>query len=226
MPFIFIIVLIISFLLGSLPTAVLVGKILGVDVRRQGSCNPGATNLTRLSGKRGWGALVLSVDALKGFLPARFGAEVVAALGPLPQGLDEWSVRVILGSTAILGHVLSIFLAFHGGKGVATSLGVALAFYPLVSLICFVLWGILAELTRRISISSLLAGLTFPVILAFKSDVHTEVLYFACILPFFLAFMHRNNLINLLRCTEPSIAREKLVRHLFSAKNNKNQDER
>lgn len=141
-----------SYFLGSIPTAVIVGKILGVDVRHNGSCNPGATNLARLSGRRGWGALVLSIDALKGFLPTRFGFDVMALFGIMPLGMDESLVRVILGSAAILGHVTSIWLAFHGGKGVATSLGVVLAISPWIGLACFVLWAILAELTRRISV--------------------------------------------------------------------------
>lgn len=204
-----------SYLLGSIPTAVIVGKILGVDVRRDGSCNPGATNVARLSGKRAWGALVLITDATKGFLPARFGGEVLNWLGPLPAELDVWLIRVILGSAAILGHTTSIFLAFRGGKGVATSLGVVVALSPLIGLACFLVWAIMAEITRRISVSSLVAGLTFPVLLSLKSEVHVEALYFAWLLPVFLLFTHRHNLVRLIRGDEPCIAEEKLVRNLF-----------
>ena len=218
--------IILSYLLGSVPTAVIVGRILGVDVRRQGSCSPGATNLARLSGKRGWGALVLSIDGLKGFLPARFGFTVFSLFGPLAEGTDEWLLRVVLGSAAILGHVTSIFLAFHGGKGVATSLGVVLALSPWIGLACFVIWAILAELTRRISVSSLLAGLAFPILLMFQPKAQPEVHYFAWLLPIFLLFTHRRNLLRLARGNEPSIPREKLVRHLFAPKSHSDELDR
>jgi acyl phosphate:glycerol-3-phosphate acyltransferase len=215
MTFLFILLIIISYLLGSIPTAVIVGRILGVDVRRNGSCNPGATNVTRLTGKRGWGALVLSIDALKGFLPTAFGPELLAIFGAMPGGMDVWLVRVILGSTAIVGHGLSIFLAFHGGKGVATSLGVSLALAPWVGVACFVIWAIMAELTRRISVSSLVAGLALPILLSLKTEVHREAIYFSWILPLFLTFTHRQNLIRLFKGDEPAIAREKLVGYLL-----------
>jgi glycerol-3-phosphate acyltransferase PlsY len=221
----FSIAVLLSFLLGSTPTAVIVGKILGVDVCNGGSGNPGATNLARLSGRRSWGAFVLTIDALKGFLPALLGYKFVMLFGGgAPFGWTEWTVRVLLGAAAILGHVLSIYLKFRGGKGVATSLGVALALCPLVGLSCFALWAFLAELTRRISISSLVAGLAFPVLLSLLSlrdNTHPTVLAFGWFLPLFLLFTHRHNLVRLIQGTEPAIPSEKLVRHLFSSRNGK-----
>ena len=210
--------ILIAYFLGSIPTAAIVGRILGVDVRRDGSCNPGAGNLTRLSGKRGWGAFVLLMDASKGFIPARFGAIVTAQYGGSSLGFDEMTIRVILGSAAILGHVFSVFLAFQGGKGVATSLGVVLALAPIIGLICFIIWAILAELTRRISISSLAAGLVFPLILLFRADTSAFVRWFSWILPIFLLLTHRRNLIRLIHGEEPAIPQERLVRHLLVSK--------
>lgn len=210
--------LVLSYLLGSIPTAVIVGKILGVDVRDHGSGNPGATNLARLSGRRSWGALVLAIDALKGFLPAFFGYELITILGPALFGWTEWTVRPLLGAIAILGLIFSIFLKGRGGKGVATSLGVALALSPLIGLACFVIWAVMAELTRRISISSLLAGIAFPALINLQGDVHPAVIYFAWILPMFLTFTHRENLVRFFQGTEPAIAEEKLVTHLFTSR--------
>jgi glycerol-3-phosphate acyltransferase PlsY len=213
----FFIAVVLSYLLGCTPTAVIVGRILGVDVRNGGSCNPGATNLARLSGRRSWGAFVLTIDALKGFLPAYFGFKLLLVVGPPPFGWTQWTTNVLLGTAAILGHIFSVYLKFRGGKGVATSLGVALALTPLVGLACFGIWAILAELTRRISVSSLIAGLAFPLLLSFARPVHPAELVFAWILPMFLLITHRKNLIRLLRGEEPAIPREKLVRHLFSS---------
>ncbi len=158
------------------------------------------------------------MDASKGFIPARFGADLIALFGGSSAGFDEMTIRVILGSAAILGHVFSVFLAFHGGKGVATSLGVVLALAPIIGLICFCIWAILAELTRRISISSLAAGLAFPLILLFRTDTPAGVHWFSWILPFFLLLTHRRNLIRLMRGEEPVIPQERLVRHLLVSK--------
>jgi glycerol-3-phosphate acyltransferase PlsY len=210
--------ILIAYFLGSIPTAAIVGRILGVDVRREGSCNPGASNLARLSGKRSWGAFVLLMDASKGFIPARFGAALIALFDGSSAGFDDVTIRVILGSAAILGHVLSVFLAFRGGKGVATSLGVVLALAPIIGLICFFIWAVLAELTRRISISSLGAGLIFPLILLFRSDTPACVRWFSWLLPIFLLLTHRRNLIRLARGEEPAISEERLVRNLLVSK--------
>jgi len=212
------IAILLSYLLGSIPTAVIVGKILGVDVRRDGSGNPGAANLTRLSGKRSWGAFVLLIDAAKGFLPARFGGALVVWMTGSSEGLDPRTVNIILGACAVLGHCTSVFLKFHGGKGVATSLGVALAIAPLIGLACFIIWAILAELTRRISVSSLLAGLSFPLLMQLHPGMHPAAKYFAWFLPIFLLFTHRLNLLRLLQGTEPSIPRERLVRYFFASR--------
>jgi acyl phosphate:glycerol-3-phosphate acyltransferase len=214
----FISALVLSYILGSTPTAVIVGKILGVDVRNGGSRNPGATNLARLSGKRTWGAFVLTIDALKGFIPAYFGYKFILLFGPAPFGWTEWTVRPLLGTAAILGHIFSLYLRLRGGKGVATSLGVALALSPPVGLACFVIWAVMAELTRRISISSLVAGIVFPALLSLYQSTHPAVIWFGWILPMFLLFTHRDNLLRLFRGEEPAIPRERLVRHLFSSK--------
>jgi acyl phosphate:glycerol-3-phosphate acyltransferase len=213
----FFIAVVLSYVLGSTPTAVIVGKILGVDVRHHGSRNPGATNLARLSGKRSWGAFALTIDALKGFIPAYFGYKFILLLGPTPFGWTEWTVRPLLGAAAILGHVFSIYLGLRGGKGVATSLGVALALSPVVGLACFFIWAVLAELTRRISISSLVAGIVFPALLNFYHATHPAVIWFGWILPLFLLFTHRENLLRLFRGEEPAIPQERLVRNLFSS---------
>jgi len=212
------IAILLSYLLGSIPTAVIVGKILGVDVRRDGSGNPGAANLTRLSGRRSWGAFVLLIDAAKGFLPACFGGALVVWMTGSSEGLDPRTINIVLGACAVLGHCTSVFLKFHGGKGVATSLGVALATSPLIGLACFVIWAILAELTRRISVSSLLAGLSFPLLMQFHPGMHPAAKYFAWFLPIFLLFTHRLNLLRLLQGTEPSIPRERLVRYFFASR--------
>jgi acyl phosphate:glycerol-3-phosphate acyltransferase len=143
-------VLALGYLAGSVPFGVLVTRALaGKDVRASGSGNIGATNVARVAGKK-LGALVLALDALKGALP------VLLALRLAP---DQPWLHAAVGLAAFLGHVFPVWLGFHGGKGVATALGVTAVLLPWAALGGAVVWAALVATTRISSVGSLAAGL-------------------------------------------------------------------
>ena len=148
------IVIIVSYLVGSVPSGVIIGGIAGVDVRKTGSGNIGATNVARVLGK-GIGAVTLLADAAKGFLPVlvalRLGFDYVGAAG--------------VAIAAFLGHLYPIYLRFRGGKGVATALGALLVLAPLATLILVVVFGCVVLISRIVSLGSITAAFAAPVIL-------------------------------------------------------------
>ncbi len=145
--------ILLAYLCGSFPTGVLLAKARGVDLRKVGSGNIGATNVGRALGRR-WGVVVLIIDAAKGFLPVW-----VAKL----LGQSSW-VLAAVGLAALLGHSFSVFLRFSGGKSVATSLGAALAMSPLAALGCFAIYVLLVAVLRISSVGSMVGVLAFPLL--------------------------------------------------------------
>ena len=141
--------LILSYVLGSVPTGLWLGQRLrGIDIREHGSKNIGATNTMRVLGKK-LGALALTGDALKGLVPVL-----------LFSRLSAWPYAALAcGVCAILGHLASVFLKFHGGKGVATSLGVFLALCPVPTLIAAATFAAVVFATRMVSAGSILAAI-------------------------------------------------------------------
>ncbi len=148
-----------AYLLGSFPSAYVAGLLVkGIDIREHGSGNIGASNVFRVVGKK-WGILVLVIDILKGFIAvaviASFCHAHQAIFAKLPYGL-------IVGIAAIAGHNWTVFLKFRGGKGVATSLGVALALLPKAALSALCVWILVLIPFGYISVSSLVAAASFP----------------------------------------------------------------
>ena len=153
-----------AYFLGSFPTGLLVGKARGIDIRKVGSGNIGATNITRALGKK-VGAVVLLVDALKGWL-ACWGAPCIAAQvagvsTELPTAtLEQLQLTGAVG--AILGHNYTCWLKFKGGKGIATTAGTLLALMPVGGLICIGTWIVFLALSRYVSIASIAAAVAVP----------------------------------------------------------------
>ena len=143
------ILLVTAYLLGSVPTGLLLGKAYGIDVRKEGSGNIGATNLYRTLGRR-VGVLTLVGDCLKGLIP------VVVVQSFMPE-YAAW-----VGLAAFCGHVFSVFLRFKGGKGVATALGVFLALAPLAVAIALLVFILLMLIWRYVSLGSIAAAATMP----------------------------------------------------------------
>jgi glycerol-3-phosphate acyltransferase PlsY len=153
-------VLIPAYLLGSMPWGLWIGLLRGVDVRKQGSGNLGATNVYRLLGP-GLGILVLVLDAAKGALAVFWGGLAPGAAAAFPGG-PAWAA-LAAGITAIAGHMLSVFARFRGGRGVATTIGVFLALAPKAMGIGLGAFVIAFALTRRVSVGSLALAVVFPI---------------------------------------------------------------
>ena len=185
-----------SYLLGSVSTGVVVARLLGLqDPRETGSKNPGATNLLRYGGKLA-AALTLTGDILKG---------VVAILGARTF-TDDTAILALAGLAAFIGHLWPVFFGFHGGKGVATALGVWLALSPWVGLMLIVTWLAVAVLFRYSSLSALTAALAAP-LYVYLLMPEPAYLIMMVAMSALLVFRHRVNIRRLLVGTEMKIGR-------------------
>lgn len=188
--------IIIAYFLGSLPSGVWIGKITkNIDIRNYGSKNSGATNAYRILGAK-YGLMVLFADALKGFL-----AVALAAAG----GLSPNAVSIV-ALVVILGHSLSFFLAFKGGKGVATSLGVFLFLEPKVTFLLILIFIAVVFVSRYISLGSIIAAGLLP-ILTFWVEIGKEktnwlLIFITLLLGTFVVYRHKSNIIRLLEGKE------------------------
>ncbi len=197
-----------AYLLGSIPSAVWIGKrFYGVDVREHGSKNAGATNTLRVLGKRA--ALpVFILDLLKGF--------VAVSLVGLIRFSDHYAqiddneliiIKIAIVFIAVLGHVFPIFAKFKGGKGVATLVGAVAGIYPPVVLMCFGVWLIVFVLTHYVSLSSMIGGACFPIFASMltRTKGSTTFIVFAAIIAVLLIVTHRKNIKRLIDGTESKI---------------------
>ena len=184
-------ILILSYLLGSIPNGLIFGKLIWhKDLRQFGSKNIGATNAWRVLGRQA-GILIFLLDFLKGALSVKL-AEIFIG--------DAWAM-ICAGILAILGHTFSIFLKFHGGKGVATGLGVIAMMMPKVTAIVFLIWLAIFVASRYVSVASIIAAASTP-ILAFIFDEPTEFVLFGLAAALFIIFRHRENILRLKAGTE------------------------
>ena len=193
--------LLLSFVIGSIPFGVLLGKMRGVDVRSVGSGNIGATNVWRALGPT-FGVLSFALDMLKGLAGP--------LLGRLLLHDDEVGIAAC-GIVAVLGHIFSPFLGFKGGKGISTSLGALFGLVPLVGLLSLALWGVVLGLTRMISAASIAACIGLP-ILALLLHVPTPFFVVALLMGVFAFVKHIPNLKRIAAKTEPKIGRKSDVK--------------
>lgn len=181
-----------AYLLGSIPFGYLICRLFfGIDVRTQGSGNIGATNVMRVAGKIP-ALFVLLLDAGKGYLPVFLA---------LHFGLG-WAVACAVA--AILGHSRSIFLGFKGGKSVATGAGTILAFNPIAGLGAFMIWLIILAITRYVSLASIVAALSLP-LLMWLLHSHWLVVFYGGVAGLYVVIRHRANITRLKNGTEPKI---------------------
>lgn len=196
--------IIVSYLLGSVPTAYIFGRLMkGVDIRTHGSGNVGATNAMRLLG-RGPGTTVLILDIAKGFLAVVFVADAVLKKALIS---DAETYRLAVGLACILGHSYTLFLRFKGGKGVATSLGVLVGLavgspsLRLILAIVLLVWIVVFLAVRIVSLASICACVAFPVaVLLLQHSGTLAVTSF--ILGAFVIYRHKSNIRRLLRREE------------------------
>jgi glycerol-3-phosphate acyltransferase PlsY len=196
---------IIAYLAGSIPSAYIAGRLRGVDLRKYGSGNLGATNVVRVLGPR-IGAAVFIADLLKGFLPVYFLPMYTETLRP-----ESWAL--VYGAATILGHVKPIFLLGKGGgKGVATASGVflALAFVPM--LIAEVVWITTFYLTRYVSLASLAGAAVLPIaILALSREPQSPVFIASVMIAVFVFWTHRANIGRLRRGQEHKFVKKEVA---------------
>jgi len=186
------VVLVFAYLIGSVPTGYLLGSRAGIDIRKAGSGNIGATNVARVLGKRE-GILTLLADAGKGYVAVWIAAHLQPAE----------SLTALAGIAAFLGHLYPIFLKFRGGKGVSTAVGALLALAPLAVPILIAVFGATIAISRKTSLASMVAAAAAPVTLWLLSYPHAVVgsgAFFALM----IIFRHRANIQRLLTGTEPS----------------------
>ncbi|MGH8091918.1 MAG: glycerol-3-phosphate 1-O-acyltransferase PlsY [Chthoniobacterales bacterium] len=183
-----------GYFLGSCPNGLLVSRARGIDIRRHGSGNIGATNVLRVLGKK-WGYIVFALDALKGLLAVRLAFWIASLLQGTPR---HELVGIAAGVACILGHTFPVWLRFRGGKGVATSAGVLLGLMPIAVVSVFLVWLLLFKTTRYVSIASIGAALSLPLFVMLY--LHFNMLTGASLLPFsvliagVVVWRHRSNI--------------------------------
>lgn len=193
---------VLSYLLGSIPTAIWYGNTYhGIDIRLHGSGNAGATNTFRVLGKKA-GSIVLFVDALKGFLATSL-ASILFYLHEV-----DWqtcvTLKIFFGFIAILGHLLPIFCNFKGGKGVATTLGMVLALHPEAALASILIFLVVFGISHYVSLGSMVASVLFPILLSLGVFGPTEpaIIYFGIFIAVLVVFTHRMNIVRIFQGSE------------------------
>jgi glycerol-3-phosphate acyltransferase PlsY len=194
-------ILLVSYLLGSIPSGFLVARARGVDLRAVGSGNIGATNAMRVLGKP-LGIFVLLADAAKGALACAFVPALAARVTAMPLPGD-WPV-IAAGVAAILGHNFTCWLRFKGGKGIATSAGVLLVLMPTALGICLAIWLVVVALGRIVSLASVLAAAALPFVVWLLGR-STPLVIVAAGLGLLAIYRHRANIQRLLKGTEPRL---------------------
>ena len=177
---------IIGYFLGAISFAVIIARSKGVDIFKEGSGNPGATNVKRILGKK-WGYTVFALDALKGFTAARL---------PL-MFYDDDRLAVIGLIAAILGHSFSVFLKFRGGKGVATTIGGLLALMCPALLIGLVVWLIIFYTKKVVALASIFFAVSLPISAYFIYGTEGPRFYLGVVLALFIVVRHRSNIIRM-----------------------------
>lgn len=205
----FTIVVIASYLLGSIPFGYIAGRLLGMDIRKVGSGNIGATNVVRVLGKR-YGYPVFALDFLKGFAAVTLStavARVADRPGPSPEVFG-----ISAGIFAVIGHSFPVWLKFRGGKGVAVSAGALFGLMPLAALIGAAIWAAVFLTTRYVSAASIAAAVALPLVIwiaARENESDGKALFYASLcLAAFVIWRHRSNVFRLIHGSEARFTRK------------------
>ncbi|AQT68946.1 G3P acyltransferase [Anaerohalosphaera lusitana] len=204
-----------SYLIGSIPFGVLIAKAHGKDLRKIGSGNIGATNVSRALGKN-WAYICFALDVLKGLAPTLAFSFVIER----PPSLVQLWVWLAVGAAAVIGHIFPIYLRFKGGKGVSTSLGMILGLYPyytMTGLLVFVIWTAAVLAWNYVSLASIIAACCFPLILLVAMLAHSQwditqlwpLIVAAVVMSALVILRHRTNIKRLFAGTENKIMQKK-----------------
>jgi acyl phosphate:glycerol-3-phosphate acyltransferase len=196
------VLIVLAYLLGSIPTAVLVSKkFYGIDIREHGSGNAGATNTFRILGSKA-GSFVMFADMMKGFMAVK-----LACFSVFPWTSEQFTnLQIFLGIAAVLGHIFPIWAEFRGGKGIATLFGMILSIQPLVAVSLVGVFMLMLFLTRYVSLSSISASIAFPLLIFFIFNA-PELSYklFAISTAFLVVLTHHKNISRLLHGNESKV---------------------
>jgi len=196
----YIFLIILSYLTGAFPSAVLIGKIFfKTDVREFGSGNAGATNTFRVLGRKA-GIPVLILDVFKGWLAVNY----IFFISSLSNNLDiVFEQQLVFGIAAVIGHLFPIYTGFRGGKGIATLLGLLLGIQPIAALLSSIVFIIVFFISRYVSLSSIFAAIAFPIIIYFLSDsTDVSLIIFSIFVPLIALITHQKNIERLLKGEE------------------------
>lgn len=201
----------VAYLLGSIPTGYLVGKAMGVDVRKSGSGNIGATNAFRTLGK-GAGIFVLVVDGLKGWVAV---AHITGLVHHVTDAASDWDkptmqwLKIIASISVILGHNYTCWLGFKGGKGIATSAGVLAALVPVALIITLSTWILVCLITRYVSVASIMASLVLPFSVWAVPYYGWNLVLLTAVMGALAIYKHKANIVRLLNGTENRLGQKK-----------------
>jgi acyl phosphate:glycerol-3-phosphate acyltransferase len=191
-----------AYLVGSIPSAVWVGRTFyGIDVREYGSGNAGATNTFRVLGKKP-GTAVLIMDIVKGFMAVKLAYFVGDYDPQSPEFID---FELALAVCGLLGHIFPIYVGFRGGKGVATMLGILIAVHPQAALICAVVFILTLSISRYVSLSSMLSGITFPVVIMVFYSTNSSINIFSLAVAILILVTHQRNIERLIKNEESRV---------------------
>lgn len=192
--------MVLAYLIGSFPAAWVLGKIFAgknYDIRKHGSGNVGTTNVIR---NLGWkaGLTTFLLDSFKGF------AVTFWLPGMMTHSMPFETARIVLAAIVLIGHTYPIYINFRGGKAVATTAGIILAFKPEVGLICLAVFVIALLISRQSGVGSISASFAFPITnlimrFAFHVEISDQMLWFSIALPFFIVFTHRENIAKIIK---------------------------
>ena len=215
----FVILIVGAYLLGSIPFGLLIAKAHGKDLRSIGSGNIGATNVSRALGRR-WAGFCFLLDVLKGLVPMLAAGKIISS----PPTAVELLFVLVVGCAAVAGHIFPIYVKFKGGKGVATSFGVAMGLWPYYTICAapsFVIWAVVVLTWRYVSLASIAASIGFPIFLAVAIILIPSwgignlwpLLIAATVIPSMVIVRHRQNIKRLLAGTEGKILEDRAKAH-------------
>ncbi|MEX0686287.1 MAG: glycerol-3-phosphate 1-O-acyltransferase PlsY [Balneolales bacterium] len=211
----FVIIIVLSYLLGSVPTSLWMGKLYkGIDIREHGSGNAGATNTFRMLGWKA-GLVVSLIDIAKGFTAAYYISQLGYYVGDVPTVISAWEtdifMRIISGSAAIVGHMYPLYANFKGGKGVITAAGMLYGIEPYSISIVLVFFAFVLFTTRYVSVASIIASIAYPIsLLIFRYilgwEIDGSLFVFSAAIAIIIVVKHKANIKRLLAGTENRIS--------------------
>ncbi len=209
------VIAVLSYLVGSIPTAIIVARVSkGIDIRQHGSGNAGGTNVFRVLGWKA-GVFVIAMDIAKGLLATMVIPQLMYGSLPFANATpfdDLTVVKIIGGCAAILGHIWTVFAGFRGGKGIATAAGMLIGVAPVEVAVSVVVFAIVFLVSHYVSLGSLSAAVVFPLTMFFRENVfmvdiegYNTLIFFSIAISLLIIFTHRSNIRRLLRGTENRI---------------------